>query len=161
MILQWTRTFRLTGAAVAVVVLAAGWILIREWMQLPGVPDDVVESAASGNVRILAEGHSSNPGNDWEESLALLAVSPVSADGDPVEDIAKSLRSAGWSTRAGGVGPLLLSGDTPAEHPEYGVTVQSYEDFPCLARPEVCEEFESAAEDGDENLFVATFMPYV
>lgn len=77
----------------------------------------------------------------------------MSTDGDPVEDIAESLRSAGWSTRAGGAGPLLLSGDTPAEHPAYGVPVQSYEAFTCLDRPEVCAEFEKVAEGGEEDLF--------
>ncbi|MGI5380314.1 hypothetical protein ACQEV2_39955 [Streptomyces sp. CA-251387] len=158
MIRQRTTALRLAVAAAIAVVLVTAWVLIREWMELPGVPADVVKSAASGHVRIVAEGHASSPGNDWEDSYALLSVS---SDGDPVEDIEGALRSAGWSTRAGGVGPLVLSGDTPADRPKYGVTVQTYEDFDCLDRSEVCEEFEKAAQGRDEDLFVATFMPYV
>ncbi|MFF1299892.1 MULTISPECIES: hypothetical protein [unclassified Streptomyces] len=142
---------------VIAVVLTAAWVLIREWKELPGVPTDVVRSVTSGHVRILAEGSDSSPGNDWEDSYALISVS---SKGNPVEVIEDALQSAGWSTRSGGSDPLLLSGDTPEDRPKYGVTVQEFENFNCLDRPKVCAKFEKVAHTQDQNLFVATFMPY-
>lgn len=158
MIRQRAGVLRLAGAAVAAVVLVAGWVLIREWTELPGVPTDVVRSVASEDVRILAEGSDSSPGNDWEDSYALISVSSRE---NPVEVIEGVLQSAGWSTRAGNSDPLLVSGDTPEGRPKYGVTVQSFDDFECLDRPDICAKFEKVANSQGRDLFVATFMPYV
>ncbi|MEW1680550.1 hypothetical protein [Streptomyces sp. NPDC093594] len=115
-------------------------------------------SVASDDVHMVARGHDSSPSNDWEDSYALLKVSPGE---DPVDDIESALPSAGWKTRAGGAAPLLLSGDKPADNAQYGVTVQHYEDFECLDRPRACGGFKKAAKCHDGSLFVATFMPYV
>ncbi|MDT6982136.1 hypothetical protein ACFSUJ_09320 [Streptomyces lusitanus] len=144
--------------AVAVVASAIIVALIGSWLDLPGVPTDVTESAESEHVRILEEASVASPGNDWEDSYALLSVA---SDGGSLAHIEMALQSAGWSTHRGGVDPLLLSGDMPAGHPKYGVTVIDYAAFECLDRPKVCEEFKEAARGHGKNLFVATFMPYV
>ncbi|MFC8344923.1 hypothetical protein [Streptomyces sp. NPDC057280] len=149
---------RIAAAVLTAVTLAAGWILLRDWMELPGVPADVVRTVESGQVRILAEGNGASPGNDWENAYALISVS---SPDDPVEGIEAALRAAGWTTRPGVSEPLLLAGDFPRENPGYGVTVQTYENFDCLDRAGVCGTFGKAADGQGQNLFVATFMPYV
>ncbi|NNN34006.1 hypothetical protein HLK59_27315 [Streptomyces sp. S3(2020)] len=158
MIRQRARAVRFAVAALAAVTLVVGWVLIREWMELPGVPADVVSSVESEQVRVLAEGSESSPGNDWDNSYALISVS---SQKDPVDEIEAALQSAGWTTRLGVSDPLLLAGDSSQRNPEYGVTVQTYENFDCLDRSGVCGTFEKAAGSQGRNLFVATFMPYV
>ncbi|MFF5492569.1 hypothetical protein [Streptomyces aquilus] len=158
MIRQRARAVRFAVAALAAVTLVVGWILVRDWLELPGVPADVVRSVESKQVHILAEGSGASPGNDWENSYALISVS---SQDDPVEDIEAALRSAGWTTRPGVSDPLLLAGDFSRENPQYGVTVQTYENFDCLDQSGVCGTFEKSAEGQGQNLFVATFMPYV
>ncbi|MER7738436.1 hypothetical protein ABTX34_08945 [Streptomyces sp. NPDC096538] len=155
---QRGRGVRLAGGTFGAVILAITWTFTRQWYEMPGVPYSVVKSVASDDVHIVARGHDSNPSNDWEDSYALLKVSP---GGDPVGDIESALRSAGWKTSAGGAAPLLLSGDKSADKAKYGVTVLNYEDFECLDRPQVCDGFKNAAKGHEESLFVATFMPYV
>ncbi|MGA5125404.1 hypothetical protein ACPCAG_19120 [Streptomyces pseudogriseolus] len=144
--------------AIVVVGVATFVALISSWLNLPGVPTDVTESVRSEHVRILSQARDTSPGNDWEDSYALLSID---SDGSPVTHIEKALQSASWETHRGSTAPLLLSGDMPVENPKYGVTVIEYEDFDCLDRPKVCEEFKEAAHGHDKNIFVATFMPYV
>lgn len=157
MIRQRVKAIHSTGLAILAVGLVAIAALIYSWLDLPGVPADVAKSAESEHVRILTEASDTSPGNDWEDTYTLLSVT---SNKNPVAEIEKSLQSAGWTTRRGSKDPLLLSGDTPAKHPKYGVTVQKYENFECLDRPRVCEEFKKAARGQDRSLFVATFMPY-
>lgn len=80
------------------VALVSGWILFREWNELPSVPASVAQSVQSEDVSILAEGKGANPGNDWEQSYVLVATSP---DKNPVDAIEEALRSAGWATSRG------------------------------------------------------------
>ncbi|MFE0354745.1 hypothetical protein ACFW2I_14735 [Streptomyces nigra] len=142
------------------VALVSGWILFREWNELPSVPASVAQSVQSEDVSILAEGKGANPGNDWEQSYVLVATSP---DKDPVGAIEEALRSAGWATSRGDSDPLVLAGDRPNGRPDYGVAVQrldSFIDSSCLEYEEICEEFKKAATGEGREVFVADFMPY-
>lgn len=158
---QRVSKLRLAGVSATAVVLVSGWILFREWNELPGVPESVAQSIQSEGVRILAEGKGASPGNDWEQSFVLVATHP---NRDPVDTIEGALRSAGWATSRGYSDPLVLAGDRPNHHPNYGVTVQrldSFIDSSCIEHEEVCEEFKRAAMGEGREIFVVDFMPYV
>ncbi|MBQ0997597.1 hypothetical protein [Streptomyces sp. RK62] len=161
MMRQRVRKLRFAAVSAVAVVLASGWVLIREWSELPSVPSSVAQSVQSEDVRILAEREGTNPGNDWEQSYVLVATSPYA---EPVDAIEGALRSTGWVTSRGDSGPLVLGGDRPKSHPEYGVTVQrldSFMDSSCFEYEDVCEEFKKAARGKGLEFFVVDFMPYV
>ncbi|MER6678483.1 hypothetical protein [Streptomyces sp. NPDC000983] len=150
---------RLFGAALLAGLLFAGWELLHAWLDLPGVPQDVVRSVESEDVRILAGGTQSNPGNDWEQPYVLIAA-PDAAD--PVEAIEEALRSEGWSVESGYPTQMVLTGDFPETRSKYGVVVNRWEDYDCLAYPDICEEAkETVQKPSHPDLFVASFMPYV
>ncbi|MFI0506738.1 hypothetical protein ACH3WN_28410 [Streptomyces albogriseolus] len=150
---------RWTVMGIAAVGGVTALALIRSWLELPGVPSDVSGAVASEHVRVLAEGHDSNPGNDWDQTYVLLSVT---SNGDPVTEIERALRSAGWITKRTSGNGLVLSGDMPAERPRYGVAVTTYEGVECFDGDEICHTFEETARGHDDDgLFVADFMPYV
>ncbi|WP_147304344.1 hypothetical protein [Streptomyces sp. M7] len=156
------RKLRFAAVSVVAVVLASGWVPVSEWSEMPSVPANVARSVQSEDVRILAEGKGANPGNDWEQSYVLVATSPHA---EPVDAIEGALRSTGWVTSRVDSDPLVLGGDRPKDHPEYGVTVQrldSFIDSSCFFEYEdVCEEFKKAARGKGLEFFVVDFMPYV
>ncbi|MFG3182417.1 hypothetical protein [Streptomyces nigra] len=155
------RKLRFAAVSAVAVVLASGWVPVSEWSEMPSVPANVARSVQSEDVRILAEGKGANPGNDWEQSYVLVATSPHA---EPVDAIEGALRSTGWVTSRVDSGPLVLGGDRPKDHPEYGVTVQrldSFIDSSCFEYEDVCEEFKKAARGKGLEFFVVDFMPYV